>query len=95
MRQSAALPTLEPVNQTQPPWHVSVLDDPISVMSYVVVALMRVLGMKKPDAERHMIEVHETGSSVVFSGEREQAEAYVQSLLSWKLNARLQEGSTP
>ena len=95
MHQSAPTPTLEPGNQTQPPWCVIVLDDPISVMGYVVVAFMRVLGMKKPDAERHMLEVHETGKSVVFSGERERAEAYVQALLSWKLNAQLQEGSTP
>lgn len=83
-------PVLSPAEQARSPWSVVVIDDPLSMMSYVVVAFMRVLGMKRVDAERHMFEVHKQGRSIVFSGERERAEAYAQSLLSWKLNAQLQ-----
>jgi ATP-dependent Clp protease adaptor protein ClpS len=71
-------------------WHVVVLNDPVNLMSYVVMVFKRVLGFDETRARKHMLEVHEQGRSVVWSGHREQAEAYVFSLQQWHLTAVLE-----
>ena len=71
-------------------WHVVVLDDPVNLMSYVVMVFKKVLGFEEAQARRHMLEVHEQGRSIVWSGVREQAEAYVFSLQQWHLTAVLE-----
>ena len=71
-------------------WHVVVLDDPVNLMSYVVMVFKKVLGFAEAKARRHMLEVHEQGRSIVWSGVREQAEAYVFSLQQWHLTAVLE-----
>ena len=70
-------------------WHVVVLNDPVNLMSYVVLVFRRVFGFDEPTARRHMLEVHEHGRSVVWSGVREKAEAYVFTLQQWQLTAIL------
>ena len=40
-------------------WHVVVLNDPVNLMSYVVLVFRRVFGFDEPTARRHMLEVHE------------------------------------
>jgi len=71
-------------------WHVVVLNDPVNLMSYVVMVFKKVLGFDEMKARKHMLEVHEQGRSVVWSGVREQAEAYVFSLQQWHLTAVLE-----
>jgi ATP-dependent Clp protease adaptor protein ClpS len=71
------------------PWHVVVLNDPVNLMSYVVLVFRRVFGFDEPTARRHMLEVHEQGRSVVWTGVREKAEAYVFTLQQWQLTAIL------
>jgi ATP-dependent Clp protease adaptor protein ClpS len=71
-------------------WHVVVLNDPVNLMSYVVMVFKKVLGFDETKARKHMLEVHEQGRSVVWSGVREQAEAYVFSLQQWHLTAVLE-----
>lgn len=71
----------------QDAWRVVVLNDPVNLMSYVVMVFKKVLGFDETRARRHMLEVHEQGRSVVWSGEREQAEAYVFTLQQWHLTA--------
>lgn len=71
-------------------WHVVVLNDPVNLMSYVVMVFKKVLGFNEPKARKHMLEVHELGRSVVWSGGREQAEAYVFTLQGWHLTAVLE-----
>jgi len=71
-------------------WRVVVLNDPVNRMSYVVMVLRRVFGFEEPRARHHMMEVHETGRSIVWSGSREQAEAYVFALQQWHLTAIVQ-----
>ncbi|MBI2496479.1 MAG: ATP-dependent Clp protease adaptor ClpS [Opitutae bacterium] len=71
-------------------WRVVVLNDPVNLMSYVVMVFKKVLGFDEMRARRHMLEVHEKGRSVVWSGVREQAEAYVFTLHQWHLNAVLE-----
>ena len=68
-------------------WRVVVLNDPVNRMSYVVMVIRRVFGFAEPRARRHMLEVHETGRSVLWTGTREQAEAYVFALQQWHLTA--------
>jgi ATP-dependent Clp protease adaptor protein ClpS len=76
--------------QVQDVWHVVVLNDPVNLMSYVVMVFKKVFGYEEIRARRHMLEVHEKGRSVVWSGVREQAEAYVFTLPQWHLTAVLE-----
>src|SRR3954469_4404960 len=71
-------------------WRVVVLNDPVNRMSYVVMVLRRVFGFTEERARKHMLEVHEQGRSVIWSGTREQAEAYVFALQQWHLPAVVQ-----
>jgi len=71
-------------------WLVVVLDDPVNLMSYVVMVFKKVFGFDEMTARKHMLEVHEQGRSVVWAGVREQAEAYVFTLQQWHLTAVLE-----
>jgi ATP-dependent Clp protease adaptor protein ClpS len=75
-------------------WRVVVLNDPVNLMSYVVLVFKRVFGFDNTRARRHMLEVHERGRSVVWSGSREPAEGYVHRLQQWQLTAILEHGQT-
>ena len=76
-------------------WSVIVHNDPVNHMSYVTLIFRRVLGFSKQKAERHMLEVHNKGKSMVWSGSREQAELYVQQLHAHLLLATLEKAPTP
>lgn len=71
-------------------WLVVVLDDPVNLMSYVVMVFKKVFGFDEVTARKHMLEVHEEGRSVVWAGAREKAEAYVFTLQQWHLTAVLE-----
>lgn len=71
-------------------WRVVVLNDPVNRMSYVVMVLRRVFGFPEERARKHMLEIHEKGRSVLWSGTREQAEAHVFALQQWHLTAVVQ-----
>ncbi len=71
-------------------WRVVVLNDPVNRMSYVVMVLRRVFGFQEERARRHMLEVHETGRSIVWTGTREQAEAHMFTLQQWHLTVIIQ-----
>ncbi len=75
------------------PWNVVVYNDPINLMSYVTMVFQRVFGYPRERAERHMLEVHKKGRSLVWSGGREQAEHYVHQLHGYQLLARLEKSS--
>ena len=83
-----------PLTATKPQqagaWRVVVLNDPVNRMSYVVMVLRRVFGFDEERARLHMLEVHENGRSIVWSGTREQAEAHVFTLQQWHLTALIQ-----
>ncbi|MCE9543257.1 MAG: ATP-dependent Clp protease adaptor ClpS [Verrucomicrobia bacterium] len=64
------------------PWLVVVHNDPVNLMSYVTMVFCRVFGWNRERAKKHMMEVHRLGRSIVWSGGREQAEHYVQLLLT-------------
>lgn len=72
------------------PWNVVVHNDPVNLMSYVTLVFRRVFGFSKEKAEKHMMEVHQRGRSIVWTGAREKAELYVQQLHSHLLLATLE-----
>ena len=75
-------------------WRVVVLNDPVNLMSYVVLVFKKVFGFDESTARRHMLEVHEQGRSIVWSGLREKAEAYAFTLQQWHLSAVLEPDET-
>ncbi len=72
-------------------YHVVVLNDPVNLMPYVVMVFRKVFGFDKPRAEKHMMEVHQQGRSVVWTGDREKAENYVHVLQTWQLTSVLEK----
>jgi len=72
------------------PWQVVVHNDPVNLMTYVTMVFQKVFGLTREKAERHMLEVHQQGRSVLWSGMREHAELYVQQLHGYLLLATLE-----
>jgi ATP-dependent Clp protease adaptor protein ClpS len=70
-------------------WHVVVWNDPITLMSYVVLVLRRLFGYDVPTATRLMLQVHNEGRAVVATQPREQAEISVAHLHAFGLQATL------
>ena len=87
-------PQAETELRLQGVWRVVVLNDPVNLMSYVVLVFKKVLGFDERTARRKMLEVHEQGRSVVWTGLREKAEAYAFTLQQWHLNAILEPDET-
>jgi ATP-dependent Clp protease adaptor protein ClpS len=73
------------------PWQVVVHNDPVNLMTYVTMVFQRVFGYPREKAERHMLEVHHKGRSILWSGVRERAEFYVQQLHGYLLLATLEK----
>jgi ATP-dependent Clp protease adaptor protein ClpS len=74
-----------------PPWRVVVLNDPVNLMNYVVMVFRKVLGFNETRAVKHMREVHEKGRSIVWAGNREQAENFAYQLQHWRLQTILEK----
>lgn len=72
-------------------WNVVVLNDPVNLMSYVVMVFRKVFGFNHGTARKHMLEVHEQGRSLVWTGSKEKAEHYVHVLQTWQLSAILEQ----
>ena len=73
------------------PWKVIVLNDPVNLMNYVVMVFKKVFGYSDTKASKHMMEVHENRKSILWVGEREQAENYAYQLQRWRLQAILEK----
>ena len=80
----------ETASAADTPWNVVVHNDPITKMNYVTMIFQKVFGFPKAKAERHMMEVHQRGRSIVWSGAREKAEFFVQQLHVHQLLATLE-----
>ena len=89
MAETVTIHQTKEVTQKQAPWNVIVHDDPVNLMGYVTFVLMKIFGYNKPQATRHMLEIHEQGLSVVWSGELEKAEFYAQQLQLHQLKTSL------
>ena len=73
------------------PWNVVVHNDPVNLMTYVTRTFQTVFGYSREKAEKHMLEVHQKGRSIVWSGVRERAEAYVEQLHGYLLLATIEK----
>ncbi|MGC8464415.1 MAG: ATP-dependent Clp protease adapter ClpS [Acidimicrobiales bacterium] len=76
---------------TDPPWTVTVWNDPVNLMTYVTFVLQKVFGYSKEKATRLMLQVHHEGRSVVAHGTKDEAEGYVSKLHSYGLWATIQQ----
>ena len=75
------------------PWKVIVYNDPVNLMSFVVFVIRKVFGYNEEHAQKLMLEVHEKGKSIVWTGSREKAEFYVQQLQGFQLLAAMKRDS--
>ena len=73
----------------EPGWNVVVWNDPITLMSYVVLVLRRLFGYDHVTATTLMLQVHEEGKAIVATQPREQAEVSVAKLHAFGLQATL------
>ena len=73
------------------PWNVVVHDDPVNLMGYVTYVLMKIFGYDEKKAAIHMMQVHKQGRSIVWTGQREKAEFYVQQLQAHQLKTSLEK----
>ena len=95
--ETASVTTAEPTKETRSeedldlPWQVVVYNDPVNLMSYVTMVFQRVFGYPREKAERHMLEVHQKGRSILWAGMQEPAELYVQQLHGYLLLATLEK----
>lgn len=78
-------------SQTDRPWQVVVLDDPVNLMEYVSRILIRIFGFSREKADELMMAVHQQGKAIVWTGDREKAEMYVNQLHSAQLHAKLEK----
>ena len=72
------------------PWVVIVWNDPVNLMSYVVMVFQKLFGFSRAKATRLMMQVHNEGRAVVANGTREKCEADVARLHAHGLWATLQ-----
>ncbi len=75
-----------------PGYVVVVWNDPVNFMDYVTHVFMKVFGWAKERAEKHMLEVHQQGRSVVAREGFEKAEHYVHRLQGYHLQATMEKG---
>ncbi len=91
--QTTELPETEAATARTTPWNVVVHNDPVNLMSYVTLVFRRVFGYPEARAQKHMLEVHELGRSILWTGDREKAEHYVQQLHGHLLLATLERAA--
>jgi ATP-dependent Clp protease adaptor protein ClpS len=93
----APIPVIEQETREQDlidvPWQVVVHNDPVNLMTYVTMVFQKVFGYSRERAEKHMLEVHRNGRSILWTGLRERAELYVQQLHSHLLLATVERAS--
>ncbi len=73
-----------------PAFFVICWNDPVNLMVYVTHVFMKVFGWNRQKAEKHMLEVHEKGRSVLVREGAERAEFYVHQLQGYKLQATME-----
>ena len=65
-------------------------NDPVNLMVSVTHVFMKVFGWNRQKAEKHMLEVHEKGRSVLVRESAERAEFYVHQLQGYKSQATME-----
>jgi ATP-dependent Clp protease adaptor protein ClpS len=73
------------------PWIVIVWNDPVNLMTYVVMVFQKLFGYSREKATKLMLDVHYRGRAVVSSGSREKMEFDVARLHAHGLWATMQQ----
>lgn len=84
-------PTSDTRTEPDRPWIVLVWNDPINLMSYVVLVFQKLFGYSLEKATALMLDVHHKGRAVVSNGPREKAEMDVFRLHEHGLWATMQQ----
>lgn len=71
-------------------WQVLIFDDPVNLMSFVTLVIRRIFGYSEQKAAELMLQVHHKGRAIVWTGDREKAELFVQQLQSYQLLASME-----
>jgi ATP-dependent Clp protease adaptor protein ClpS len=93
------VPQIDPAKQTdskthfEPGYLVICWNDPVNLMDYVTHVFQEVFGWERKRAEKHMLEVHEKGKSVLTRESLERAEFYVHQLQKYNLHATMERTS--
>jgi ATP-dependent Clp protease adaptor protein ClpS len=87
------LPETKDKDDVASPWHVVVFNDPVNLMSYVCMVIQRIFGYPESKATLMMLDVHQKGSCIVWTGEKERAEHYVQQLQSHQLLCQMRKAT--
>lgn len=74
-------------------WNLVVWDDPVNLMSYVERIFMTYFGYPRPKAHLLMLEVHNTGRSVVANGMRELMETHASAMHEYGLWATVERNA--
>lgn len=77
-------------SELEPGYLVICWDDPVNLMDYVTHVFQVVFGWERKKAEKHMLEVHNNGKSILTRDSLEKAEFYVHQLQKYTLNATLE-----
>lgn len=91
--ETKVLPETAQQDDLASPWHVVVFNDPVNLMSYVSMVIQRIFGYPESKAKMMMLDVHEKGSCIVWTGEKERAEHYVQQLQSHQLLCQMRKAT--
>ena len=92
-------PQIDPEKRTdsktdfEPAYLVICWNDPVNLMDYVTHVFQEVFGWELKRAEKHMLEVHEKGRSVLTRESLERAEFHVHELQKYNLHATLERTS--
>jgi ATP-dependent Clp protease adaptor protein ClpS len=71
-------------------WLVICWNDPVNLMDYVTHVFQIIFGWHRQKAERHMLQVHQQGKSVLTRETLERAEHYVHQLQGYSLHATME-----
>ena len=77
----------------EPGYLVICWNDPVNLMDYVTHVFQEIFGWERKRAEKHMLEVHEKGKSVLTRESLERAEFYVHQLQKYNLHATMEPTS--
>lgn len=77
-------------DELDPGYLVICWDDPVNLMEYVTHVFQVVFGWKKERAEKHMLQVHNNGKSILTRETLERAEHYVHELQKYSLHATME-----
>ncbi|MFT4175556.1 MAG: ATP-dependent Clp protease adapter ClpS [Luteolibacter sp.] len=91
MADTVTVPEIRQETQLDTPWNVLIYDDPVNLMGYVTRVIMKIFGYPESHASTLMMQVHKLGRSVVWTGEKEKAEFYVQQLQAHQLKGSLEK----